>query len=251
MVRARRKPSEGRNVRLKPADPFELVRLLARSQSDPRKAVAELVQNSLDANAREVVIERVRQRGALTLVVRDDGEGVLPLLEREAALQYIATNIGHSHKLGLGPSERARRVVAGQYGVGLLGFWAIGQRMELRSRVNGSDALALCMQEDSADARIERVPLRVDQPPTFTEVVIAPVHEVAQKVLAGRRLSDYLASELRGQILAHSAKVSVLDRVARGVAQKEFVVTPRRFVGERLAQLAGCLRRPRRCASPH
>jgi len=30
-------------VALRPADPFELIRWLARSQSDPRKAVAELV----------------------------------------------------------------------------------------------------------------------------------------------------------------------------------------------------------------
>jgi hypothetical protein len=234
VARVSRSRSEGKSVRLKPADPFELVRLLARSQSDPRKAVAELVQNSLDAGAREVIIERVRQRGVLALTVRDDGEGVLPDRERETALQYIATNIGHSHKLGLGPSERASRVVAGQYGVGLLGFWAIGGQMELRSRVKGSDLLALCMQEDSPDARIRRLPLRTDCPETFTEVVISPVHDVAQKALAGRRLCDYLASELRGQILAHSARVIVLDRIARGLAQKEFLVTPRRFVGERL-----------------
>jgi hypothetical protein len=39
-------------IKLKPADPFDLIRWLARSQSDPRKAVAELVENSLDANVR-------------------------------------------------------------------------------------------------------------------------------------------------------------------------------------------------------
>ncbi len=36
----------GRNVRLRPANSFDLIRLIALSQSDPRKAVAELVQNS-------------------------------------------------------------------------------------------------------------------------------------------------------------------------------------------------------------
>ena len=226
---------EGRSVRLKPADPFELVRLLARSQSDPRKAVAELVQNSLDAGATEIVIERVRQRGVLTLVVRDDGRGVLPERDREAALHHIATNIGHSHKLGIDPSERAKRVVAGQYGVGLLGFWSVGGTMELRSRVSGSELCVLRMVEDSPDARIGRLALRTDAPPTYTEVVIAPVHDMAQKALGGRRLSDYLASELRGQILAHSARVVVRDRAARGTAQKEFLVQPKRFSGERLS----------------
>jgi hypothetical protein len=37
------------SLKLKPADPFDLIRCPARSQSDPRKAVAELVQNSVDA----------------------------------------------------------------------------------------------------------------------------------------------------------------------------------------------------------
>jgi signal transduction histidine kinase len=75
-----------RTGRLRAADPFELIRWLARSQTDPRKALAELVQNSLDAQARTVTITRVRERGVTTLRVRDDGEGVIPELERSEAL---------------------------------------------------------------------------------------------------------------------------------------------------------------------
>lgn len=227
-------PRTLRTVRLKPADPFELIRWLARSQSDPRKAVAELVQNSLDAGARQVAIERLRRGGNVTLVIRDDGEGVVPELSREEALAHIATHIGHSRKLGLDPGERMERVIAGKYGVGLLGFWSIGKRMEIRSRVNGEAPLALRLEEDSPNADIVGVPLRTDAAPTYTEVVIAPVHETAQKVLSGRRLADYLAAELRGQLLASRAKVEIHDRVARGLAQKHFVVAPRRFTGERL-----------------
>ena len=48
--------SDVRTGRLRAADPFELIRWLARSQTDPRKALAELVQNSLDAQARTVTI---------------------------------------------------------------------------------------------------------------------------------------------------------------------------------------------------
>jgi hypothetical protein len=98
---------------LRPADPFDLIRWLARSQSDPRKAVAELVQNSIDAHARHVVVERRRMRGGAALVVRDDGEGVLPSLGRKEALRYIATNIGRSRKRSLTPQERQRLVVTG------------------------------------------------------------------------------------------------------------------------------------------
>jgi len=89
------------SVKLKPADPFDLIRWLARSQSDPRKAVAELVQNSIDAHARGVHIERRRVRHTPALIIRDDGEGVLPELGREEALSALITEIGHSRKLGL------------------------------------------------------------------------------------------------------------------------------------------------------
>src|SRR5207245_2958955 len=57
----------------------------------------------------------------------------------------------------------------------------------------------------------------------------------AQKALGGRRLSDYLAAELRGQILRSGVEISIRDGIARGLAQKDFTVTPVRFAGERLA----------------
>ena len=217
--------------KLQPADPFDLIRWLARTQSDPRKAVAELVQNSIDARARMIKIERRRLKGKAALVITDDGEGVLPHLEREAALRYIGTHIGHSHKLGLSPSERHARVIAGQYGVGLLGFWAIGSRMELRSRVAGSEVHTLALEEDRPTARLGRTPHALDARPTYTEIAIFDLHEAAQRPLSGRRLADYLAAELRGPLLQTGVDVEVTDHMARGLAQKRFAVTPRRFDG--------------------
>ena len=86
-------------IELEPADPFELIRWLARSQPDPRKAVAELVQNSLDAGAENITLERSRMGSGVVLKIRDDGEGVLPKMARTEALRYLASNIGHSHKI--------------------------------------------------------------------------------------------------------------------------------------------------------
>src|SRR5580704_13823574 len=150
------------HLRLKPADPFELIRWLARSQSDPRKAVAELVQNSLDAGAAVVTVRRYRVRGTFCLAITDDGEGVLPEMERREALEYLATHVGHSRKMGLDPATRTQHVIAGKYGVGLLGFWSIGKVLELRTRVAGSKLMALRLQEDSARAEILPLPLRID-----------------------------------------------------------------------------------------
>lgn len=232
--RAMPRATSATKFKLQPADPFDLIRWLARTQSDPRKAVAELVQNSIDAKARTIRIERRRLKGKPALVITDDGEGVLPHLEREAALRYIGTHIGHSHKLGLSPSERHARVIAGQYGVGLLGFWAIGSRMELRSRVAGSEVHTLALEEDRATARLGKLPHALDALPTYTEIAIFDLHEAAQRPLSGRRLVDYLAAELRGPILQTGVEIEVADHMARGLAQKRFAVTPRRFEGIRL-----------------
>src|SRR5512136_1293741 len=168
--------SPARSLLLRPADPFDLIRWLARSQSDPRKAVAELVQNSIDAQARRVAIERRRLRGGPALVVRDDGEGVLPTLGREEALRFIASNIGASQKRNVSAEERRRLVISGQYGVGLLGFWSIGHRMEIRSRVGGSGLHVLRLAEDSPKAVLDELPLDLGAAPTFTEIVITELH---------------------------------------------------------------------------
>ena len=228
-------PSSTSSLKLRPADPFDLIRWLARSQSDPRKAIAELVQNSLDANARRVTIERRRVRRLPALVIRDDGEGIVPEVSREEALRTIATNIGHSRKRGLSPRERHDEIVAGKYGIGLLGFWSVGHRMEIRSRVGGGEVWVLRMVEDQERAELVRDRMAFETSDTFTEVVIGALHESAQRLLTGRRLNDYLSSELRGMLLATGAGLEIQDRLARGLAERTFTVVPRRFVGERLA----------------
>lgn len=223
-----------RRIDLRPADPFDLIRWLARSQTDPRKAVAELVQNSIDAGARQVTVERRRLRGGPAFVVRDDGEGILPSLGRDEALRFIASNIGSSQKRKLSPAQRRQLVVVGQYGVGLLGFWSIGHRMEIRSRVGGSALHVLRLVENEQRGTLDELPIDIAAPQTFTEIVVTELHETASRALAGRRLADYLAAELRGPILNSGAEVEVFDAMARGLAQKKFPVVPRRFTGEPL-----------------
>src|SRR5437867_9801574 len=104
--RGRAKARDEERGKLKAHDPFELIRWLALSQPDPRKALAELVQNSLDAGARSIRITRQRERGAPCLRILDDGEGVIAELPRPDALRYIATHIGHSRKRDLSPQQR-------------------------------------------------------------------------------------------------------------------------------------------------
>ncbi len=225
-------------VKLKPANPFDLIRLLARSQNDPRKAVCELVQNSLDAQARRIELSWANEHQVRVLRILDDGVGVFPELERREALQRIAQTIGHSHKRSLTPSERQQLLALGKYGIGLLGFWSVGRWMDIRSRVNGGEILVLRLERDREEASIEvSRARRTTEGPTFTEIVIRGVEEGAARQIRPGRLQAYLSSELRGQLLQRDVEVHIHDRIARGLAHKHFVVKPQRFLGRPLSQL--------------
>jgi hypothetical protein len=227
-----------RRVQLKPHNPFDLIRLLARSQSDARKALGELVQNSLDAGARRVDLTWLNERGERVLRILDDGAGVFPDMEREAALARLAQTIGHSHKHALSPSQRHAQMVLGKYGIGLLGFWCVARTLEIRSRVGGGEVWVLTLEEDRPEAAVQKARSRsTAELPTFTELVLRGVKESVQRQVRPARLQAFLAGELRGQLLQREVEVRLADRVARGRAQKEFVVRPRQYLGRPLADL--------------
>ncbi|MGH9380496.1 MAG: ATP-binding protein [Thermoanaerobaculia bacterium] len=223
--------------RLKVHDPFEVIRWLALSQSDPRKALAELVQNSLDAGARSIVVRRVRQKGVPCLRIWDDGDGVIPELDRAEALRYVATHIGHSRKRTLTPQQRLELMTQGQYGIGLLGFWSLGETLEMRTSMPGQRAHRLILYRDRPDYLIEPLKGRLQFDERWTEIVVAGLHREALPALVGRRAATYLASELRGQLLGRRVDLVVEDRMSRGRAQKVIHVKPRLFLGERLEGL--------------
>ncbi|MYA17646.1 MAG: hypothetical protein F4089_11960 [Gammaproteobacteria bacterium] len=62
--------------RLRIGDHWSAISIIAQSQDNPLKAVAEFVENSIDARARNIDIVRGRERGQPYLKIVDDGEGV-------------------------------------------------------------------------------------------------------------------------------------------------------------------------------
>lgn len=221
--------------RVRVHDPFELIRWLALSQPDPKKALAELVQNSLDAGARRIQITRVREKKLPCLKVLDDGEGVIPeIADRREALRYVATHIGHSRKRSLSPQERLSLMTQGQYGIGLLGFWCLGEMLEIRSSLPGQKPYRLVLRRDDPKFKIEPLRGKLSFDERFTEVVVVGLNREATAAMGARRAGDYLASELRGQLLHRSVDVVLEDKMSRGRAPKTLRVRPPRFLGERL-----------------
>src|SRR5258708_193460 len=68
---ARTKADGTRRGRLRIGDDWNAITIIATSQSSPLKAVAEFVENSIDAKARRVIITRGRERGEYYLRIAD------------------------------------------------------------------------------------------------------------------------------------------------------------------------------------
>ena len=106
--------------------------------------------------------------------------------------------------------------------------------MEIRSRVAGSGVQVLRLVEDESRVSLDELPAEIGAPETFTELVVTELHDTASRAISARRLSDYLAAELRGPILGSGVEVEIRDATARGTAQRRFPVAPQPFMGERL-----------------
>jgi hypothetical protein len=66
----------GQRGKLRIGDDWNAIRIIALSQSNPLKAIAEFVENSIDAHANTVTITRGREHGEHYLSIRDDGAGI-------------------------------------------------------------------------------------------------------------------------------------------------------------------------------
>jgi type II secretory pathway pseudopilin PulG len=215
--------------RLRIGDDWNAIRIIALSQSSPLKAIAEFVENSIDAHAKTVTITRGRERGAHYLAIRDDGDGVPRDADGLPDFKYVATHICDSIKRRL-KSEGLGDGVQGEFGIGLLSFWTVGDTLTMTS--TGADERAYQMTMNKGDPRYEVSPRRALFAERGTELKISPLLE-GIRALSGEKMQWYLASELRDRIRHAGVRVTVIDRLAR----KQYDVEPRQFEGRLLHQL--------------
>src|SRR5258705_11347454 len=113
--------------KLKIGDDWNAITIIALSQSNPLKAIAELVENSIAAKARTITITRGKEHGRHFLAIRDDGEGVPRNADGRPDFHYVATHICDSIKRRLKAGGAAG--LQGEFGIGLLSFWTVGDEM--------------------------------------------------------------------------------------------------------------------------
>src|SRR3990172_5344063 len=109
------KPKANERGKLKIGDDWNAIRIIALSQSNPLKAIAEFVENSIDADAKTVTITRGREHGAHYLAIKDDGNGVLRDADGLPDFKYVATHICDSIKRQINPLLRGWIEYYGRY----------------------------------------------------------------------------------------------------------------------------------------
>jgi hypothetical protein len=224
---AKSKKSESGKLRI--GDDWNAIRIIALSQSNPLKAIAELIENSIDAHAKTIVITRGREQGKHFLTVRDDGDGIPRDPNGLPDFKYVATHICDSVKRQL-KAAGAGGGLQGEFGIGLLSFWTVGDTLTMTS--SGADQRVYQMVMSRGDPRYMVKLRRVLFGERGTELKISPLLE-GIRGLSGEKIQWYLAAELRDRIRDAQVRVTVIDKLAR----RQYQVEPRQFEGRLLHQL--------------
>src|SRR5258706_472858 len=215
--------------KLRIGDDWNAIRIIALSQSNPLKAIAEFVETSIDAHAKTITITRGKEHGAHYLSIKDDGDGVPRDADGLPDFKYVATHICDSIKRRL-KADGGGAGLQGEFGIGLLSFWTVGDNLTMTS--TSTDQKPYQMTMSKGDSRYEVSPRRVLFAEKGTELKISPWLE-GIRTLSGEKIQWYLASELRDRIRDSKARVTVIDKLAR----KQYEVEPRQFEGRLLHQL--------------
>lgn len=224
----KKRQQKGQSGKLRIGDDWNAITIIALSQTNPLKAVAEFVENSIDAHARHVTITRGREQGEAYLRIMDDGEGIPKDDQGIPDFKYVATHICDSIKRQLKVDGAAG--IQGEFGIGLLSFWVVGEQLTLTT--SGADGRTYQMQMRKGDPSYALMPRRVLFADCGTELTVKPLLPGIRQ-FSGEKIQWYLASELRDRIRRSGVRIKVIDRQAR----KEYKVVPRQFSGRLLHQL--------------
>jgi HSP90 family molecular chaperone len=163
------------------------------SQGNPLKAIAEFVENSIDAQATRITLVRGKEAGDHYLRIIDDGGGVRQNAEGVPDFEYVATHICDSIKRRL-KAEGSGKGLQGEFGIGLLSFWSVGDNLTMRSLDREKRPWQLQMSKGSQHYEIIRSRALLGQP--GTELDIRPLNS-SLRSLSAEKIQTYLGAELR------------------------------------------------------
>jgi len=220
--------SSDQRGKLRIGNDWNAITIIALSQSNPLKAIAELVENSIDARATNVTIIRGRNEGRHFLEVRDNGQGIPRDADGKPDFRYVATHICDSVKRRLKLEGAAG--LQGEFGIGLLSFWIIGEELTLTSTGVDDRAWQMIMRKGDPSYSVKAKRALFTEQGTYLR--IANLLDGIRS-LTGEKIQWYLAAELRDRIRHTGVRITVVDKIAR----KQYAVEPRQYEGRLLHQL--------------
>jgi hypothetical protein len=220
------------------SDEWGLIRYIALvlSSRDPRACVKELIDNAFDAFSRmqysppegkqiNVIIRKKDQHNP-HIKVFDNGPGWEP--HKDAAnprqgmpdFEYTVEHIGDSIKRKLAEFQKASAEgrSTGQFGAGLFGFWALGNRLSVYSRSaldNGKVGPCSMMVwlKEVKDATIRH---GVDPPPELSKragslLVIEQLQKAAMNLVTGNQINTYIGRACRPVLMKTGIELLIDD----------------------------------------
>jgi hypothetical protein len=213
-----------KTIPLQLGDEWSAIQALAGIQSDPKKAVAELIENGIDAHATIITVRISKVGGDHFLEVTDNGDGVRPDADGVPDMERLPVNIANSFKRKLVD----RTGIQGKFAIGILGFWALGETYTITSRGESKRTRSLKLVRQSRDSIVS------ESPPLDargSHVIVAKLNPEAIRVLTATKLVPYLSEELRGR-LENKVHLTVDDAIH---SERE-TVRPREFNGRHLSE---------------
>jgi hypothetical protein len=201
--------------KLKIGDNWNVISIIALSQNNPLKALAEFIENSIDAGAKNVTLVRGKQKNEFYLKVIDDGCGI-------DDFKYVATHIGDSIKREL--KNKGSTDIQGEFGIGLLSFWTVGEVCTITSAGEQGIARSMKLVKGNPSYAIREVGNLFNH--QGTELTIAPILP-GIRTLSAEKIQNFLASELRDRISKSGVRIKIVDHTSR----RELIVEPRQFKG--------------------
>lgn len=211
--------------KLKIGNHWNAISIIALSQHSPFKALAEFVENSIDAKARHITVLKSKDKRNHFIRIMDDGEGIRHNQDGVPDFKYVATHICDSLKRQL--KESGDDSLQGEFGIGLLGFWTLGKSMTISSNDIQGNVWDMHMEKGDAGYHIEQRPVLVST--QGTEITVNHI-STSGSSLTGEKINQFLADELSERIRTTGVEITVRDTISKF----DQVVKPRDYSGTHL-----------------
>lgn len=236
---------EEKTVRFSTRDDWDLIKHIGQMLStNPLRSIKELVDNSIDAFARDpsyspkmgkiVKVEIDKNGTHAHIKVTDNALGWEPDSAGTPNFEFSVQHIGDSIKKYLKEYQKAREegVAIGQYALGLLSFWALGDRLTVFSRCLLPDGkIGICSKMVWLRYVENAVIIDDVKPPNELAkssgcvMIIDQLEKARMSLVTGNQLKKYLSRACRSRLMKTGVTVEVYYK------GKKYIVKPKKYEG--------------------